>query len=141
MTEQASAVTADELNAFFEQGFAGVGARPLVTLAERGRLVLSLRADAGHLRPGGYISGPTQMAMADHAAYAALFTVTGIVPMALTSNLNINFLRPCIGEAVLAEAEVLKAGRVSAVMEVSLRAEGAEKPSAHAVVTYVMPKG
>jgi uncharacterized protein (TIGR00369 family) len=78
--------------------------------------------------------------MADQAAYAALFTITGIVPMALTSNLSISFLRPCIGEVLLAEAEVLKAGRASAVMEVSLRTEEADKPSAHAVVTYAMPK-
>jgi uncharacterized protein (TIGR00369 family) len=59
--------------------------------------------------------------------------------MALTSNLNISFLRPCLGPVVHAEARVLKAGRTSAVLEVSIRGESA-KPSAHAIVTYAIPQ-
>jgi uncharacterized protein (TIGR00369 family) len=133
-------VTSEELNFFFERAFPGLGERPQVVSAEEGRLVLRLRTDEGHLRPGGFVSGPTQMALADQAAYAALFTVTGIVPMALTSNLNINFLRPCLGPLVEADAKVLKAGRSNAVMEVAVGGEGG-KNSAHAVVTYAMPRG
>ncbi|NRA31132.1 MAG: PaaI family thioesterase, partial [Parvularculaceae bacterium] len=90
--------------------------------------------------PGGFISGPTQMGLADHAAYLAVFTEAGITPMALTSNLNINFLRPCQGEWLEAEADVLKYGRSGVVIEVSLRGDKNTKPSAHATVTYVMPK-
>ncbi|MEL6831312.1 MAG: PaaI family thioesterase, partial [Pseudomonadota bacterium] len=98
------------------------------------------RVDASSLRPGGYINGPTQMAIADSAAYIAIFTRIGITPMALTSNLNINFLRPCVGDAVIAEAHLIKLGRTLAVITVDIKAEGSDKLSSHAVVNYTLPR-
>jgi uncharacterized protein (TIGR00369 family) len=79
------------------------------------------------------------MAVADSAAYIAIFTRIGFTPMALTSNLNINFMRPCIGEAVIADAHLLKLGRTLAVVSVEVRAEGSDKISSHAVVNYSIP--
>src|SRR6516165_11955187 len=46
-----------------------------------------------HVRPGGTISGPTMMALADFAMYVAVLGAIGPVPLAVTINLNINFLR------------------------------------------------
>jgi uncharacterized protein (TIGR00369 family) len=136
-----SEVTAEALNAFFEAAFSGEGPIPVIMLAERDLVRVRLEVAKTHLRPGNYVSGPTQMALADHAAYAAVFTRSGITPMALTSNLNINFLRPCQGGAVLAEARILKYGRASILTEVAITAEGSEKLVSHATVTYVLPRG
>lgn len=132
--------TADEANAFLDQAFKGRGRQNQVILMESGRAILRLEADETHLRPGGYISGPTQMSLADSAAYMAIMTLTGLEPMTVTSNLNINFLRPCIGSVVLAEGRIMKIGQALAVIEVDIRIEGAEKPASHAIVTYALPR-
>ena len=95
--------------------------------------------DQRNMRPGGFISGPTQMAAADNVAYVAIFTRLGITPMALTSNLTINFLRPCIGNALITEGRIMKIGRTLAVIEAEMRGEGQEKVASHAIVTYHLP--
>ncbi|WP_084419317.1 PaaI family thioesterase [Henriciella litoralis] len=134
-----SKVTVEDANAFLEEAFSGAQNRSKVTLMEDGRAIMRMDASEQHLRPGGYISGPTQMTMADSVTYMAIFTRLGIVPMTVTSNLNMNFLRPCIGSAVIAEARLLKLGRTLAVAEVEIRAEGSEKVASHAIVTYSIP--
>jgi uncharacterized protein (TIGR00369 family) len=136
-----SKVTPEEVNAFYASSFPGAGDGGQETVELRKGYAL-MRHDVGDksLRPGGFISGPAQMSIVDSAAYAVIFTELGITPMAVTSNLNINFLRPCIGDALLAEARMIKLGRSLAVIEVEVRAEGAEKSSAHAVVNYALPK-
>lgn len=96
--------------------------------------------DQEHLRPGGTVSGPTMMAAADCAAYVAILARIGIVPLAVTSNLNINFLRkPRSNQAIQAKATLLKLGRTLALSEVEIYSEGDPKPVAHAVVTYAIP--
>ena len=134
-----SKVSVDEANAFLAQAFEGAGNRSQVILMEDGHAIMRLKADKTHQRPGGYISGPTQMTMADSVTYMAIFTRLGITPMTVTSNLNMNFLRPCIGESVVAEAKLMKLGRTLAVAEVEIRAEGSEKAASHAIVTYSIP--
>lgn len=136
-----SKVTAAELEAFFESMFPGREEKfPTYPLIENDHVIMRHEMTALNMRPGGYISGPSQMALADHAAYVAIFTRTGIVPMAVTSNLNIDFLRPCIGQALIAEARLIKLGKNLAVTSVDLRAEGNEKLSSRATVTYVIPQ-
>lgn len=133
-------MTAEEANAFLKGAFETQDNRSEVVLMEDGRAVMRLVANSSHLRPGGYISGPTQMALVDSAAYMAVMTKTGHEPMTVTSNLSINFLRPCIGDVVVADARIMKIGQALAVMDVDVRIEGAEKPSSHAVVTYAIPR-
>lgn len=132
--------TAEEANAFLARAFPGRGHQNRVTLMETGRAVIRLEADETHLRPGNYISGPTQMSLADTAAYMAIMTVTGFEPMTVTSNLNINFLRPCIGSVVIAEGRLMKIGQALAIIEVDIRTEGAGKAASHAIVTYALPR-
>ena len=134
-----SVVTAQEVNAFYAKQFSGRGSSDQIIEVRRDYARLRQEISDQNLRPGNYISGPTQMALADSAAYVAIFTRLGIVPMAVTSNLNINFLRPCLGTAVIAEARTIKLGRTLAVIEVEICAEGSDKLSAHAVVTYSIP--
>ena len=133
-------MTAEEANTFLKGAFETQDNRSEVVSMEDGRAVMRLVADSSHLRPGGYISGPTQMALVDSAAYMAVMTKTGHEPMTVTSNLSINFLRPCIGDVVVADARIMKIGQALAVMDVDVRIEGADKPSSHAVVTYAIPR-
>ncbi len=91
------------------------------------------------LRPGGTISGPTMMTLADLTMYAALLASIGWVPLAVTTSLNINFLRkPELG-ALTAECRLLKLGKRLAVGEVTIWAEGDQEPVAHATSTYSIP--
>ncbi|MCA8966150.1 MAG: PaaI family thioesterase, partial [Planctomycetes bacterium] len=91
-------------------------------------------------RPGGTVAGPVMMALADWAAYAAILAEIGIVPLAVTTSFNINFLRrPTPHAAVLAEARLLKLGRRLAVAEVDVRSEGEAAVVAHATATYSIP--
>ena len=92
-----------------------------------------------NMRPGGFISGPTQMALADHIAYAVIFTRLGITPMALTSNLNIDFLRPLQGDSVTVEGRMVKLGRSLAVIAVEIKGIS-DKVSSRATVTYALPQ-
>lgn len=135
-----SVVSVEEVNAFYDSVFKGAGEQERVQEVGENYARIRQPVDQSNIRPGGYINGPTQMAVADSAAYVAVFTRIGITPMALTSNLNINFLRPCIGDAVIAEAHLLKLGRTLAVISVDIRAEGSDKLSSHAVVNYSIPQ-
>ena len=134
-----SKVTPAEANAFLKETFLG-RSNDVVLEMDEGRALVRLETGPEHMRPGGFISGPTQMAIADNAAYLAVFTKLGITPMAVTSNLTMNFLRPCIGDGVEAEATVMKMGRSLAVIDVDIRVAGTDKTCSHAVVTYSLPK-
>src|SRR5665647_2414128 len=70
------------------------------------------------LRPGGTVSGPTLMALADYAMYVVLLSAIGPVGLAVTTSFNINFLRKGQpAQDVLAAAKLLKLGRRLAVGE------------------------
>jgi len=91
------------------------------------------------IRPGGTISGPTMMALADFAMYVAVLAAIGPVPLAVTTNLNINFLRKPGAADLLAEARLMKLGKRLAVGEVVIQSVGAEILVAHATSTYSIP--
>ena len=91
------------------------------------------------IRPGGTISGPTMMALADFAMYAAVLAAIGPVPLAVTTNLNINFLRKPGQRDLIAEARLLKLGKSLAVGEVNIFTEGQAEPVAHVTSTYSIP--
>jgi uncharacterized protein (TIGR00369 family) len=92
------------------------------------------------LRPGGTISGPTLMALADLAMYVVLLSAIGPVGLAVTTNLSINFLRKgSPGQDVLAAARLLKLGKRLAVGEVNLLSGSLPDPIAHVTATYSIP--
>jgi uncharacterized protein (TIGR00369 family) len=92
------------------------------------------------VRPGGTLSGATMMALADFAMYVAVLASIGPVPLAVTTSLNINFLRKPAAADLFAEARLMKLGKRLAVGEVGIRsAEGAELV-AHATSTYSIPR-
>jgi uncharacterized protein (TIGR00369 family) len=92
-----------------------------------------------HVRPGGTISGPTMMALADFAMYVAVLGAIGPVPLAVTINLNINFLRKPAQRDLTGEARLLKLGKRLATGEVFIRSDGEEEPVAHVTSTYSIP--
>lgn len=98
------------------------------------------RIEDHHLRPGGTVSGPTLMALADTAMYMALLAMIGPVALAVTSSLSIHFLRKPQRVDCIAEARLLKLGRNLAVGEVSIFSDGAPDLVAHATVTYSIPR-
>jgi uncharacterized protein (TIGR00369 family) len=92
------------------------------------------------LRPGGTVSGPVMMAIADTALYVALLGEIGIVPLAVTTSLNINFLRkPAADRDLIGVCRLMKVGKLLVVGEVTIFSEGDEQPVAHAVGTYAIP--
>jgi len=98
----------------------------------------SYRADG--LRPGGYVPGPTLFGLADLALWFACFTVLGLEPMAVTSDLSIAFLRPAIAGDVLARAELLKVGRSRLYGQIDLWVDGTpDRLVAQAHGSYVPP--
>ena len=98
-----------------------------------------LTFDKRHLRPGGTISGPSLMMLTDTTMYMALLGMIGPVALAVTTNLNINFLRKPAQADVIAECKLLKLGKRLAVGEVTMYSEGDPEPVAHATVTYSIP--
>ena len=98
-----------------------------------------LPAGDDHIRPGGTLSGPAQMALADFTMYAALLGAIGEVPLAVTTSLNINFLgRPLPGDLV-ASCRLIKLGKRLAVGDIMVRSEGMETEVSHATATYSIP--
>ena len=103
----------------------------------------TVRHDIGvnELRPGGTVSGPVLMAVADVALYVAIFGTIGIVPLAVTTSLNINFLRkPAADKSIIGVCKLMKVGKTLVVGEVSLYSQGSDEPVAHAVGTYSIPR-
>lgn len=92
-----------------------------------------------HIRPGGSISGPTMMELADFAMYVAVFSAVGPQPLAVTTNLNINFLRKPAQADLIAHARLMKVGKRLAVGEVTVYSDGREEPVAHVTSTYSIP--
>src|SRR3546814_8206638 len=93
-----------------------------------------------NLRPGGTVSGPTMMTLADCAAYLLILGRIGPVALAVTTNLNINFLRKPGVHSLAAEATMLKLGKSLAIVEIALLSDGVgEGPVAHAVLPYSIP--
>ena len=80
-----------------------------------------------------------ESALADFAMYVAVLAAIGPVPLAVTINLNVNFLRKPTRRDLTAEARLLKLGQRLATGEVAIRCAGDEKPVAHVTATYSIP--
>lgn len=131
---------AEGVNALLRRAFPGAaGAFPTVTSVEPGRVRMVAPYREGLLRPGGVISGPVLMSLADSAAYVLVLAHIGDQLMAVTSQLNMTFLRGAKPGDLHAEAEMLRLGRRLAVCDVRLWTEGPDRLAAQANVTYAIP--
>ncbi len=112
------------------------------TVEEVGLMTAVVRHAVGvaELRPGGTVSGPVLMATADVALYVAILAQIGIVPLTVTTSLNINFLRkPASDRDIIGRCTLIKLGKTLAVGEVALYSEGNPDMVAHATGTYAIP--
>ncbi|MFC1459626.1 PaaI family thioesterase [Microvirga arabica] len=135
-------MTRDELAAFLDREFPQIHmggqtyfvdeVRPL---SARMRMAYHER----HIRPGGTISGPAMMALADLALYVAILAHIGPVALAVTTSLNFNFLRKPEQRDLIADCRLLKLGKRLAVGDVSIYSEGSPEVVCHATGTYSIP--
>jgi uncharacterized protein (TIGR00369 family) len=132
-------MTVPELEKFLRAEFPQAFASDDITIEAADGVACRLRQRYSEqmLRPGGTISGPTLMALADFAMYVVLLSAIGPIGLAVTTNLNINFLRKgSPGQDVLAAARLLKLGKRLAVGEVNLMSGSSPDPIAHVTSTY-----
>ena len=127
------------IEAFLSAHFpAAVGFGRIVAIrADELDVELAYRAE--YLRPGGTLSGPTLMTLADTAMYYLLLAQLGPVALAVTTSLNINFLRRPPPAAVRATARLLKLGQRLAVGEIHMRSMADDGLIAQASATYALP--
>jgi uncharacterized protein (TIGR00369 family) len=138
----APAMSADEIGKLLEKEFPQAfypSCGHSIERVDYGDVRVRWTFDHSSVRPGGTISGPTMMELADFAMYVAVFSAVGPQPLAVTTNLNINFLRKPAQADLTAHARLMKVGKRLAVGEVVIRSAGADEPVAHVTSTYSIP--
>ena len=131
--------TIPELHTYVAEIFPELGPRFEVVAMAPFRMTVRMATGAGDLRPGGTVSGPTIFACADCAYYMATLAMIGRVPLTVTTNCAIDFMRKPGPGALTAEARILKLGRTLSVGDVLVFSEGVEGPVARASLTYSIP--
>lgn len=135
-----SRITLEEIDEIAEQSLPIVGQLGLkIETLGQGKVTARLPFTPSLIRPGGTVAGPWLMALADYAMYGLVLSGIGRVELAVTINLNINFLRRPGPADVLAEGRMIKLGRRLAVCEVTLFSAGDSDPVAHVTGTYSIP--
>jgi uncharacterized protein (TIGR00369 family) len=135
-------MTISEMERFLDREFPQIHADGRVFAVEavgHGTCRMRMAFHERNVRPGGTLSGPSMFTLADLAFYVAVLGAIGPVGLAVTTNLNINFLRKPSQRAMIAECRMLKIGRRLAVGEATLFSEGEDDPVAHATGTYSIP--
>ncbi|MGE5201702.1 MAG: PaaI family thioesterase [Acidobacteriota bacterium] len=135
-----SRITVEEFEAIMRESlpFAVMMGAKLIELSE-GKAVFRMPFREDFLRPGGTVNGPMLMGLADLAMFAVVLSSVGKVELAVTTNLNINFLRKPAPVDVIAVARMLKLGKRLAVGEVELFSDGDPDMVAHVTATYSIP--
>ncbi len=135
-------MTIDEVNSFIDENFPQIndgGRCYFFDNVEPGVAIVRLEPDDRHLRPGETISGPTLFALADFAAYVVILAHIGPVALAVTTSLNINFLRkPTLGP-LECRCRIMKLGKRLCVVEADIHPAGGGDSVAHATATYSIP--
>jgi uncharacterized protein (TIGR00369 family) len=135
-------ISIEEINELCERSLPWVGMLGFeVEEIGKGTCRVRLPPRAEFLRPGGTVSGPALMSLADYGMYVAVLSAIGRVELAVTTNLTCNFLRRPKPGAVIGDCRLIKLGRRLAYGEVSLYSEGDEDtgPVAHVTATYSIP--
>ncbi len=131
-------VSKKEMEAFFSREFPR--ANFVLEAFDEDSVTIRRKVETEDLRPGGTVSGPTMMGLADCAIYLTILREIGLVAHAATTSLNVNFLRkPVADKDILGVCKILKLGKTLAVGEVTIYSEGDDRPIAHSVGTYSIP--
>jgi len=137
MTDSAQ-VSLAELNTVLPKQFPAAASVPIITQAEEGMVRVRWNYEESLLRPGGTISGPTLMTLADIAAYMAILSAVGIDRQAVTSNLTMHFLGRPPAADLEAVGRVRRAGGRQWVIAVDIYSVGSTEPVADALVGYAL---
>jgi len=128
----------NELRAILADAFPDVEV-PHVEEVTDESVVVSYAVTDRHGRPGGTLSGPVMMSLADTSAWVAIMSQVGPVVLAVTTSLHIDFLRRPQLTDLMARTRMLKLGRRLAVVDVDLYSRGETELVAKAQVTYSIP--
>lgn len=142
MTVTFPRMTRDEVDDYLEREFPQIHQDGRIFLVEAiGDRTARMRMKAGprHIRPGGTLSGPSMMTLADLVLYAAILGAIGPVGLAVTTNLSFNFFRKPEPRDLIADCKLLKVGKRLVVGEASLFSDGSSDVVCHAVGTYSVP--
>lgn len=142
MNERPARMSIAEITAFLDREFPQIHMGGRIFTVEgvgHGSCRMRMAYHERNIRPGGTISGPAMFTLADLAFYVAVLGALGPVALAVTTNLNINFLRKPAQRAMIADCRLLKLGKRLAVGEASLFSEGEAEPAAHVTGTYSVP--
>lgn len=136
----ADGVNPDSVNAFVKEQWPAnpYPARCLEVSGRHALVECPVRPES--IRPGGFISGPTQFSAADVALWYACFGAVGLEAMALTSELSIRFLRPAIGSLLTARAELHSVGSRQIVGSVVAWTDDPDRPVSISQGSYMTPK-
>ena len=133
-------MTAQEVEGLIQRGFATKTPFLKIEELQPGRVRARIPYRDSMLRPGNILSGPALFTAADIAMYALVLSHIGPQLMAVTSNLNMNFVNKGVPGDILADGRLLKLGRRTAVMEVSLYSAAApETLVTHVTGSYALP--
>lgn len=135
----ASGVDVASVRAFVAEQWADAPAAECLEISGR-HVVTRMAVSPASIRPGGFISGPTQFSMADLSLWYAVFGAIGLEAMALTSELSIRFLRPATGSVLEARTDLHSVGKKNIVGSVVIYTTDSDKPTAVCQGTYVLPK-
>ena len=128
----------DELQAILSNAFPDVDT-PRVEVVTDESVIVSYAVTNRHGRPGGTLSGPVMMSLADTSAWVAIMSQIGPVVLAVTTSLHIDFLRRPQLTDLMAKTRMLKLGSRLAVVDVDLYSRGETELVAKAQVTYSIP--
>lgn len=133
-------LTAQEVSAFLDEVFPQISFRQWeITQLSSGYCQIIYTIADTDIRPGGTVSGPTMFTLADVASYVVILGHLGKVALAVTTNLNINFLRRPPQAPIIADTKLLKLGKRLAVCEIAINSQLDGELVAHATSTYSIP--
>ncbi len=132
-------MTIAEVTAFLEKVFPQIDNDFEILSLSADEVVVRMKIEDRHLRPGGTVSGPSMFALADVSYYIATLALIGPEALTVTTNCSIDFMRKPGSTNMIAKARVLKLGRTLSVGDVLLYSEGQAAPVARANLTYSIP--
>lgn len=106
---------------------------------EAGRVKIRLPYSDLIRRPGGTISGPALMGLADVTLYGVVMSLIGRAELAVTTDLTFHFLSKPKPVDLVADGRILKLGRRLAVGDVMIYSDGKPQPICQASGSYAIP--
>lgn len=135
-----SKFSVEDANTYIESRFGDDAAHAKLIKMKEASATMRCVARPFHLNRDGFFSAPTLMSFSDSISFFSILTVTGTLESLRTTNLNISFLKPCVGPIAIAEGRIVKIGTSLATIEAEVRSEGDDEAACRAIITYSLPR-